>query len=291
MAGESDISPTWGTQLARAERILAEAGVPAPHQEAAELLGYVLGVPVSTLMARPTVPMLPSNARTYAVWVARRVGGVPIPYITGHLDFMGLDITIGWESPLPAPGTSRLVEAALQWARHCEAAEFIAADIGTGCGAVALALATLEPRFTHVYAMDTSPEALLVARVNGARYLMNLVIEWIEGDELDVIPEPVDLIICGQFGTRPPIVGDQTDTTAARSGVSRASERCARMLTQAPAKLRPDGALICIVAEEQRSVVTGLVQEWSAAPVWADMPESGLAIVVAERPRNVERDV
>lgn len=290
MAGELDISPTWGSQLARAERILAEAGVPAPHQEAAELLRCVLGAPVAMVMAKPTEPMRPGDASTYAAWVARRAGGVPMPYITGHLDFMGLDITIGWESPLPAPGTPRLVEMALEWARSRAPDELVAVEIGAGCGAVSLALAALEPRFTHIYAVDASPEALAVARVNGARYLMNLVIDWIEGEELDMVPEPVDLIVCGKFGARPPTIGDSPNATAARAGMSRISERCARMFTQAPTKLRPGGALICAVADAHRSLVTGLLQGWSAAPVWADMPESGLAIVVAELPRDVERD-
>lgn len=284
MAGTSDTPATWGAQLARAERILAESGSLAPQQEAAELLGHLLGVPVPMLLARPLEPMRQTDVRTYAAWIARRAGGVPIPYITGHLEFMGLDITMGWDSPLPPPGAPRLVEAALQWARHRAPGNLSVADIGTGCGAVALALATLEPRFTRVYAVDASPETLALAQVNGARYLLNLVIGWIEGDELDVVPEPVDLIVCGQ-------IVSLRGGTAEGEADGHISARSVRVLTQAPAKLRPGGALICAVADAQRLAVTELLtQGWPAAPVWADAPGSGLAVAVAELPRKTEGD-
>ncbi len=117
MAGEIDASLTWGAQLAYGERILAEAGSPEPRQEAAELLSRLLGRPAPLLDERPATPMRAADARRYASWVARRAGGVPIPYITGRLEFMGLGITVRWDSPLAPPGAQLLVETALQWAR------------------------------------------------------------------------------------------------------------------------------------------------------------------------------
>src|SRR5215813_11912148 len=196
MASESDDPPTWGTQLARAEQTLAAAGSPAPRQEAAELLSYLLGVPLSELLAWPNSPLRQSNVATYAAWVARRVAGEALARITGHLDFMGLDIAIGRDGPLPPPGAQRLVETALQWARRRAPGELSAAEVGTGCGAISLALAALEPRFTRIYAVETSPPALEAARANGARYFLNLVISWLEGEGPDSVPEPVDLTVC-----------------------------------------------------------------------------------------------
>src|SRR5260221_43893 len=70
----------------------------------------------------------------------------------------------------------------------------------TGCGAVALALGLLEPRIAHIYAVDSSAEALTVARANGDRYLLTLLISWLHGDALEPIPEPVDLIIASRTG-------------------------------------------------------------------------------------------
>ena len=71
----------------------------------------------------------------FAGWVARRAAGEATPHITGRLPFMGLELVIGRSDPLPAPSAWRLVEMALQVARHHASGDLLAADIGTGCGA------------------------------------------------------------------------------------------------------------------------------------------------------------
>lgn len=283
MTDESDFSSTWGEQLACAERLLAEAGTPAPQEEAAELLGYLLGMPVSLLATLPAVHMRPLDVQKYAAWTARRAMGEPMPYITGHLEFMGLDITTRRGSPLIPPGAQRLVEAALHWARHQVSSDLAIADIGTGCGAVALALAALEPRFTHVYAVDESVDALAVAQSTGARYLLNLVINWFRGEGLDVVPEPVDLIVCSQIDQLSPLAGGGHS-----AGAESVSSQNVRLLAQAPAKLRPGGALICVVDDTKRSAASeALMRSGFTALVWADSHGDGPAIAVAQIPGKV----
>lgn len=265
MADESSIPPISGAQLARAEQILAAAGSPAPRHEAAELLSYLLGVPVSELLTRLALPVRQSDVRTYASWVMRRAAGEALPHITGHLEFMGLDIAIGQRDPLVPPGAQRLVETALQWARRRAHGELLAAELGAGCGAVALALAALEPRFTRIHAVDPSPSALEAARANGARYLLNLVISWLEGEGLDVVPEPVDLILCGQPGWT------KTD------------------LEHAPEKLRSGGALICVVDDAERPAMEELLRDgFHFAAVWVEVQGAGPAIVVAQLSHDQE---
>jgi PrmC N-terminal domain/Methyltransferase domain len=265
MAGGSNIAPTWGAQRTHAERLLKDAGSPAPQYEAAELLGRLLGVPVSSLIALPDVLMGQTDVQTYAAWVARRIAGVPIPYITGHLEFMGLDITVGWDSPLPSPGASQLVEAALQWARYHAPGELFAGEMSTGCGAVALALAALEPRFTRIYAVDASPEVLAQARTNGARYLLNLVITWLDGRDVEVIPEPVDLVVCSQ----PDLLS---------SGVA--------LLAQAPTMLRPGGAVMGLFTDHSRSLaVASLARALPIMQVWTMPSVEGVFVAVAQLPR------
>lgn len=264
MANEPDTPPTWGAQLARAEQILAAAGSLAPRREAAELLSHLLRVPVSELlMTQLALPIRQSDMQTYATWVMRRAVGEALPHITGHLEFMGLDIVIGQSDPLAPPGAQRLVETALQWARRRAPGELLAAELGAGCGAVALALAALEPRFTHIYAVDPSPSALGAAHANGARYLLNLVITWLEGENLDVVPEPVDLIVCGQPGWA--------------------------NLEQVPEKLRSGGALICAVDDAEHPAMDELLgRGFHVAPVWVEAQSDGPAIVVAQLSRNQE---
>ena len=135
-----------------------------------------------------------------------------------------------------------------------------------GCGAVALALAALEPRFTRIYAVESSPPALDLARANGARYLLNLVISWLEGEGLDAVPEPVGLIVCAQPGW-----------------VS---------LESVPAKLRPGGALTCAVDDSQRPVTDDLLVRagFFSAPVWVDGRGDEPALVVAQLWRDSAGD-
>lgn len=264
MADDSDAALTYSAQLARAEQILATAGLARRREDATELLSHLLDVPVSELLAWPAAPVRQADARIYAVWVARRAAGEALARIIGHLEFMGLDITIGRDGPLTPPGAQRLVETALQWARRRAPGELLAAEVGTGCGAIALALAALEPCFTSIYAVGSST-ALEAARTNGARYLLNLVINWLDGVGLDTVPESVDLIVCGQ-----PAWAD---------------------LEQAPAKLRPGGALICAVTQAQRLAVDELLaRSFSVAPVWVEGRDAGdeFALVVAQLLRDQE---
>ena len=245
----NELEPTWGARLTHAARLLAEAGLPQPEQEAAAMLAHLLGTPEALLAAQPATPMRPRDVETYAAWVARRIGGVPAPYITGHLEFMGLDIAVGWESPLPPRGAQRVVGAALHWARSHIPGELSAAEMGTGCGAIALALAALEPRFTRIYAVDASAAALAKAEANGARYLLNLVITWLVGRDLAAIPEPVDLLVWSQLDL-------------AASGID--------ALIQASARLRPGGALICAVTAAQRLAATNALLQAGAALFWVE---------------------
>ena len=176
---------------------------------------------------------------------------------------MGLDITIASAGPVTPPGAQRLVEIALQWARRRAHGELLAAEVSTGCGAIALALAALEPRFTRIYAVESSLPALEAARANGARYLLNLVISWLQGEGLDTVPEPVDLIVCAQPG---------------RIG-----------LALAQAKLRPAGALIYAVDDAQRQATDELIiRGFARAPVWVESRGDEPALVVAQLGRNHE---
>lgn len=272
MSHEPEVPLTWGAQLARAERILAAAETSAPREEAVELLGSLIGAPTALLRARPGSPMSRADAETYSAWVMRRAAGEATPHITGRLLFMGLDFSVGRDDPLPAPGAWRLVEAALQLARGRSADDLLVAEIGAGCGAVSLALASLEPRFVRIYAVEASQEALKSAAANGARYLLNLVITWQEGDGLDRVPEPVDVIVCGQVGSPTPPDGER--------------ERVARLLSQAPAKLRSGGAVVCAVTDERRPAVTELLaRALPGAQIWVDSQSGEPAIVVAQTPR------
>ena len=271
MLTPSDVPPTVQAQLSHATRILAEAGLPAAHEDALALLSRVLGVSAAVLGASETHSMSASAVAKYIEWIERRAEGVAIPYITGHLTFMDLELAIGEHSPLLPVYAPRIVEAALQWARGGQSHDLIVAEIGTGCGAVALALAAFEPRFSRIYAIDPSTDSLRTAAANGARYLLNLVVSWLEGDGPDAMPETVDLLVSAQCGD----VGDP---------------RFAALAERAPVSLRPGGALICgLDSERSGGAVERIRQSLPHAQIWLESQSDGI-VVVAQLPRSAVDD-
>jgi release factor glutamine methyltransferase len=261
-------APTWGASLAWAEAALARAGSPSPQLDALVLLMHAAHASQTLLLSEPGHPMAPPEVERYAGWVARRAEGEPVAYITGHKAFMGLDLLVDRRVLLVRPSTHWLVEAALESVRNRPAAVddggLLAADIGTGCGAMALALGALEPRISHIYAVDVSADALAVARGNGARYVLNVLISWLEGDTLAPVPEPVDLIVANL-----PYLRDVPDGAAPK--VLRYEPHMAlfsgpdglnhirKLIVQAPAKLRPGGTLILAHDDTQRLAVAKLL--------------------------------
>lgn len=270
MSTEPDIPLTSGALLAHAETRLAAAGSLAPGEEATALLSALLNTPPTLLRAQPGYRVSREHAERFAEWVARRAAGEALPHITGRLLFMGLDLGVGRSDPLPAPSAWRLVEAALQVARHHAPGDLLAADIGTGCGATALALAAFEPRFTRIYAVESSETTLETAAANGARYLLNLLISWQAGEGLDSIPESVDVMVCGRLEPSTP--------------------SAARLLEQAPAKLRPGGALVCALDRQAAPEFSArLERALPTAQVWADPHPEG-AVLVAQLPSPATGD-
>src|SRR5262249_28725126 len=167
-----------------------------PALDALTLLMWTLNLPHGVITATPDCPLAPDRAARYASWLARRAEGEPVAYITGHKAFMGLDLLVDRRVLLVRASSQTLVEAALEIAGVRPGGEsLLAADVGTGSGAMALALAALEPRFAQVYAMDSSADALAVARHNGERYHLQQRITWLEGDVLEPLLEPVDVIV------------------------------------------------------------------------------------------------
>jgi release factor glutamine methyltransferase len=174
---------------------LSAAGVDTPRLDAEVLLSHVLGVGRAALVLERDRPVEGPAVRAFQDAVRRRaVGREPVAYITGTKGFRRLDLEVDPRVLIPRPETEHLVEAALGLP---EGARVV--DVGTGSGAVALALKDERPDL-DVIATDTSEDAVAVARANAVR--LGLDVTFLHGDLLAGAPEP-DAVV-----SNPPYVED-----------------------------------------------------------------------------------
>lgn len=168
-----------------------------PRLDAQVLLSYVLAVERPALYAYPERALTREQEERFRALIARRAQGEPIAYLTGHKEFYGLDLLVDRRVLIPRPETELLVESALAVIRRmCDAGRVpVVADIGTGSGAIPVALAVHEPRLPFLYASDISSAALAVARLNCQRHHVAPRVRLLQGDLLEPLPEPVDVLI------------------------------------------------------------------------------------------------
>src|SRR5579859_7377964 len=164
--------------------------------DAQVLLCHVLGVERSTLYAYPERELTPEQEQRYLELIERRALGEPVAYLTGHKEFYGFDLVVDSRVLIPRPETELLVETALHICRQKIAAGSIpiVADIGTGSGAIPIALAVNEPRLPYLYATDISSDALAVATLNCQHHHVEQRVHLLQGDLIAPLPEPVDLL-------------------------------------------------------------------------------------------------
>jgi release factor glutamine methyltransferase len=153
-----------------------------------------MGVDRAALIADPSRGIEPEAARAFSDAARRRVQREPVAYILGRKGFRRLALTVDPRVLIPRPETEHVVEAALGLP---EGARVV--DVGTGSGAIALALADERPDL-RVVGTDTSAGALEVARANAAR--LGLAVEFVQGDLLEPVDGPVDAVV-----SNPPYVG------------------------------------------------------------------------------------
>ena len=166
-------SPTAGGSLAAARRSLAALDSPpldSPGLDASVLLAHALGLPRTALIAHPEMPLGPAERRRFGELIERRAAGEPLAWITGRREFWSLELEVERSTLVPRPETERLVEAVLAAAGEVgrKGDRVGVADLGTGCGAVAIAVANEAPR-AAIVATDIDRDALAVARRNVRR--------------------------------------------------------------------------------------------------------------------------
>lgn len=158
---------TIAAALGRAVRILAGAGVPNPRVDAELLVGHVLGMSRGAVQAQAAVDASLSIQDSLAIseLVERRASREPLQHITGRAPFRSLDLAVGPGVFVPRPETEFVAQFAIDALRAVPSATPIGVDLGTGSGAIALAMAT-EVAHASVYGVEVSSRAFFWTRQN-----------------------------------------------------------------------------------------------------------------------------
>jgi release factor glutamine methyltransferase len=174
-------------EVARGAATLAAAGVDTPRLDAELLLGSVLGVDRTRLLIDGCDPLPDEARKRYDALLARRAAREPVAYILGRRDFRRLTLSVDPRVLIPRPETELLVEVGLGLAFGARVA-----DVGTGSGAVALALKDERPDL-DVVGIDLSKDAVAVAGANASRLGLDAL--FLEGDLLSGLDVPFDAVL------------------------------------------------------------------------------------------------
>lgn len=267
---------------------------PTPRLDAELLLAHVLGWPRARLLAELRSPVPDAQLAAFEELVARRADLVPVAYLVRRREFFGLELYVDERVLVPRPETELLVELALARARGQEARalrsggpsrpRLTLADVGTGSGCIAVALAVHLPQ-ARVFATDLSPDALAVARLNAERHGVAGRVTLLQGDLLAPLPEPVDLLVSNPPYTVLSEIDEgvrRHEPRAALDGGPDGLELYRRLLADAPRHLRPGGSVLLEIGATQGAAVTELaLAAFPRATVSVHRDLTGLDRVVA----------
>jgi release factor glutamine methyltransferase len=256
------------------ERLRA-SGSPSARLDAELLLGNALGVDRTTIVAHQDTPVGPETEARYRVDLDRRAAGEPVAYIRGLKEFYGLAFTVDPRALIPRPETERLVELAeaevmrrlVSAPRGPGVAPLRIADVGTGSGAIAVALTValgrrgVRDEYT-ILATDSSPGALQLARENAVSHAAAERLEFAEADLLPDGIAPFDLVLANLPYVKTDVVpvlpvAASFEPVAALDGGPDGLDVIRRLLDRLPAVLRDDGeALLEIGADQGEAIGT-----------------------------------
>ena len=250
---------------------------PTADRDATLLLLHTLALPPTTIYSYPGRLMNDREQVAYSAAITRRLRFEPVQYITGHVEFFGLDLEVNAAVLIPRPETELLVEAAL--ARLPQDVPLRIADIGAGSGAIAIAIASRLPQ-ARLTAVDLSSAALIVARTNARRHSLSDHIHFLHGDLLAALPPdepPFDAIVSNppyvpetdRAGLHPQ-VRDYEPAQALFAGQDGLTVY-ARLIPQACTRLRSAGLLALEIGQGQQPAIAHLLNAWNAVDFLPDL--------------------
>ncbi|MFC0682471.1 peptide chain release factor N(5)-glutamine methyltransferase [Lysobacter korlensis] len=276
-------TPKWAVSALRAEAIevLSRAGVPSAEVDAELLIGYVLGMSRGQVQAKALTGAEVAGEQEAAIraLVERRAAREPLQHITGRAAFRSLELAVGPGVFVPRPETEFVAQIAIDALAAVPAAEPIAVDLGTGSGALALALAS-EVANSRVFAVENSPEAFVWTQRNVAESRLDNV-RAVFVDLVDALHEldgSVDVVV-----SNPPYIPAGAvprdpevrlfDPEAALYGGEDGLDVVRQVSRTALRLLHPGGALVMEHGELQGAEIRNLLTAdgWRAAATSRDL--------------------
>jgi release factor glutamine methyltransferase len=262
---------TGAAALRRAATALRVAGIDDAELEAEALLRHALGRDRAYLYLHLPDTLTPDQQRAFAELLRQRLARRPAAYITGHRAFYDIDLHVAPGVLIPRPETELLVDESLRLLRERDGGERLRfVDVGTGSGAVALAVAKHAPA-AEVLAVDSSRAALAIAGFNAKRLRLAGRVRFLEGDLLSPVPGPVDVVAANLpyiptsvCETLQPEVRDH-EPRLALDGGSDGLDCIRRLLAQLGGRVRPGGACTLEIGWDQAEAVRAAARELAGA--------------------------
>ncbi len=253
----------------------------SPRLDAELLLCKVLDLSRAALIVRAPEPLAPESRNAYEHLIAARARGAPVAYLTGTREFWSLDLTVTPDVLVPRPETEVLVELALTLLPEQEARTLL--DLGTGSGAIVLAIASERPR-VRATGIDISEPALAIAAANAAKLRLPHI-RWRAGSWFDPVPgERFDVIVAN-----PPYVASNDPALArlaaepvfALTSGPTGLEALGRIIAGAAAHLNPHGWLLLEHGSGQADEVAGMLERAGFGGIRSHTDYSGRARVTS----------
>lgn len=295
-AGPVPASALTGDLLRDGAEQLRVSGSETPRLDAELLLAHAVGVGRTAIVAHTDAPVGADAARTFRAAIERRSAGEPVAYIRGIKEFHGLAFFVDRRVLIPRPETERLVdlstaEVMRRLGARREVDPLRIVDVGTGSGAVAVALAAALRRLnalgaTEITATDASEDALDVARANAVAHALGDRITFVAADLVPPDPELYELVLANLPYVRSDAMASLPPPTTfepivALDGGVDGLAVIDRLVERLPAVLAHGGtAMLEIGADQGESIVTLVAERLPGWPCSVEVDLAGLPRVV-----------
>ena len=251
--------------LNESAKALEEADIPSARLDAEVLLSFCLKCDRLEFYKNPDMKISETQLCVFKNLISRRLHWEPVAYLTGHKEFWSLGLEVNKSVLIPRPDTEIIVEETLSICRQMDSSVINILDMGTGSGAIALAIAS-EINNAKIMATDISPAALKQAQKNAVALGLQTKIDFRQGDLFEPVEGAFDIIVSnppyisrGEYETLSAGVKDYEPQTALLAGET-GLEFYEKLISQAPDFIQKNGWLLLEIGAKQEPGVRAMME-------------------------------